>query len=474
MSLLHSEYRDRLAHWQRVLASDFYRPLESIQFDGFTTMRHLTPGQAAQGPFCPMEEGTAWGHTWEYMWCRADITLPEAAADKTVAMELDLGGEATLFVNGKAFGTRRAEWVSVPHHYICDNILTHCAQPGERFSLLFEVYAGHYFPDVGGCSTGPVLPGTLQDPAAEGCRSRMGRNTFGIWNENAYQLWMDVSTLSMLMDELPEDSLRASQIADGLERYTRIVDFEQPAETRDECYRQARASLRPLLECHNGSTAPLMAAVGNSHLDLAWLWPMQETHRKTARTFAAQLRLLEQYPEYRYIQSQPAAYEMCREHYPELYERIRSAVRSGRWIAEGAMYVEPDTNIPSGEALVRQLVFGKRFYRDELGIDSQVLWLPDTFGYSAVLPQLLAGCGVRYLVTQKIFWSYNEGDPFPYHYFNWKGMDGSQVVSFLPTNYTYRTDPKELCGVWKKRVQKRHLEDFLIPFGYATLKGCPR
>ena len=215
MSLLHSEYRDRLAHWQRVLASDFYRPLESIQFDGFTTIRHLTPGQAAQGPFCPMEEGTAWGHTWEYMWCRADITLPEAAADKTVAMELDLGGEATLFVNGKAFGTRRAEWVSVPHHYICDNILTHCAQPGERFSLLFEVYAGHYFPDVGGCSTGPVLPGTLQDPAAEGCRSRMGRNTFGIWNENAYQLWMDVSTLSMLMDELPEDSLRASQIADG-------------------------------------------------------------------------------------------------------------------------------------------------------------------------------------------------------------------------------------------------------------------
>lgn len=121
-----------------------------------------------------MEEGTAWGHTWEYMWCRADITLPEAAADKTVAMELDLGGEATLFVNGKAFGTRRAEWVSVPHHYICDNILTHCAQPGERFSLLFEVYAGHYFPDVGGCSTGPVLPGTLQDPAAEGCRSPDG------------------------------------------------------------------------------------------------------------------------------------------------------------------------------------------------------------------------------------------------------------------------------------------------------------
>ena len=473
MSLLHSEYRDRLAHWQRVLAEDFYRPLEPIRFEGFFTMEHLTPQQAARRAFSPVEEGTAWGRTWEYLWCRAEISLPEQTAGKAVAMALDLGGEATLFVNGRAFGTRRAEWVSVPHHYICDNVLTRRARPGERFSLLFEVYAGHYFPDVGGCSTGPVLPGTLGDPAEEGRRCRMGRSTFGIWNEDAYQLWMDVSTLSMLMDELPEDSLRASQIADGLEAYTRIVDFEQPAGARDESYRKARAALRPLLACRNGSTAPRMAAIGNSHLDLAWLWPMQETHRKTARTFAAQLRLLEQYPEYRYLQSQPAAYEMCREHYPELYGRIREAIQSGRWIAEGAMYVEPDTNIPSGEALVRQLVLGKRFYREEFGVDSRVLWLPDTFGYSAVLPQLLAGCGVRYLVTQKIFWSYNEGDPFPYHYFNWKGMDGSQVVSFLPTNYTYRTDPQELCGVWRNRVQKRHLEDFLIPFGYGDGGGGP-
>ena len=203
------------------------------------------------------------------------------------------------------------------------------------------------------------------------------------------------------------------------------MDFEQPPEARDESYRAARAALRPLMECRNGSTAPRMSAIGNAHLDLAWLWPMQETHRKTARTFAAQLRLLDQYPDYRFLQSQPAAYEMCRDHYPELYERIRTAIKAGRWIAEGAMYVEPDTNIPSGESLVRQLVFGKRFYRQELGVDSRMLWLPDTFGYSAALPQLLGQCGVRYLVTQKIFWSYNEGDPFPYHYFTWKGMDGS-------------------------------------------------
>lgn len=473
MALLHSEYKDRLAHWRRVLAADLYRPLGEIQFEGFFTMQHLTPGEAAQGEFHPLVEGVPWGHTWEYLWCRACVTVPEEAQGQTVAMNLDLGGEATLFVNGQAFGTRRAGWVGVPHHFICDNVLTWCAGAGERFELLFEVYAGHYYPDVGECATGPVLPGTLEDPAEEGQRTRLGRSTFGVWNEDAYQLWLDVSTLSMLMDELPEDSLRAAKIAGGLERYTQIVDFEQPPAARDESYRAARAALRPLLESRNGSTAPRMAAFGNAHLDLAWLWPMQETHRKTARTFAAQLRLLEQYPEYLYLQSQPAAYEMCRTHYPELYERIRRAVKEGRWIAEGAMYVEPDTNMPSGEALVRQLVFGKRFYREELGVESRLLWLPDTFGYSAVLPQLLAACGVRYLVTQKIFWSYNEGDAFPYHYFTWKGMDGSTVTSFLPTSYTYRTDPAELCGVWKNRVQKRHLEDFLIPFGYGDGGGGP-
>ncbi|MCI6041354.1 MAG: glycosyl hydrolase-related protein [Clostridiales bacterium] len=473
MPLMHSEYTSRLAHWQRVLAEDFYQPLEVLRFEGFYTMEYLTPEQAAKGPFAPVPEGLRWGKTWEYMWLRTQIVLPAAAEGEAIVLSLDAGGEATLFVNGEPFGTRRAEWVETPHHYICDNVLTQCGRAGERYELLLEVYAGHFFPDVGGCTTGPVLPGTMTDPKEEGRRAVVGRSTFGVWNEDAYQLWLDVSTLTMLMNELPEDSLRAAKIADGIEAYTRMVDFEQPAAERRADYRRARELLRPLMACQNGSTAPRMAAVGNAHLDLAWLWPMQETRRKTARTFAAQLRLLERYPEYRYIQSQPAAYEMCREHYPALYARICEAVREGRWIAEGAMYVEPDTNMPSGEALIRQLVFGKRFYRETFGVDSRLLWLPDTFGYSAVLPQLLRGCGVDYLVTQKIFWSYNEGDPFPFHYFAWKGMDGSTVTSFLPTSYTYRTDPKELCGVWRSRVQKRDLEDFLIPFGYGDGGGGP-
>ncbi len=218
---------------------------------------------------------------------------------------------------------------------------------------------------------------------------------------------------------------------------------------------------------------PVFYAVGNAHLDLAWLWPIAETGRKTARTFAAQLRLIEEYPEYKFIQSQPAEYEMCRKLYPELFERIKAAVKKGQWIAEGAMWVEPDTNMASGEALIRQLLYGKQYYKDVFDVDSEVLWLPDTFGYTGALPQILKGCKVNYLVTQKIFWSYNEGEQFPYHYFNWEGIDGSRIVSFLPTSYTYKTNPKQLEEVWKNRSQLQDLDAFLLPFGYGDGGGGP-
>ncbi len=473
MGIMSREFADRLSHWERTLKADFYLPLGTLDLKGYTTMAHISPEEAAKGSFCPVSQGYAWGHTWEYMWLQSEIRLPQAAAGHTIVMSLDLGGEATLFVNGQAFGTRRAEWITEPHHYVVDNFLTRNGVADERYSLLFEAYAGHFFPEVGGCATGPVLPGSFLDPKTEGKRAVIGSNTYGIWNEEAYQLWLDVSMLSMLFNELNDDSLRKSHIADALEKFTLMVDFEQQLDGRIKDYRAAREMLKPYMAANNGATVAKMYAIGNAHLDLCWLWPQKETHRKTARTFAQQLRLLDKYPEYKFIQSQPAAYEMCREYYPELYRRIKEKVKEGRWIAEGAMYVEPDTNMASGEALIRQLVYGKAFYKDELGVDSQLLWLPDTFGYTAALPQILKGCHVDYLVTQKIFWSYNEGDQFPYHYFNWKGMDGSEVVSFLPTSYTYRTDPKELCQVWHSRVQKRDLDDFLIPFGYGDGGGGP-
>ncbi|MCR5657075.1 MAG: alpha-mannosidase [Butyrivibrio sp.] len=475
MNVMHSEWRGRIAHWMRTLKDDFYEPIGEFNWEAARTMEELPFDQLDCLEFNPVDTGYTWGNLWEYCWFRSSITLPESAEGKRIVMKLSPGGESTLFVNGKSFGTHRAEWVWVPHHYIEDNVLTTCGKAGEKFDVLMETYAGHYVPEApdGGCATGPVLPGAYEDPAIEGERRTLGTCTFGIWNEDAYQLYMDVDTLNQLLGTLDETSLRAAKLAKGLQKFSLIADFEQDKEKRIESYKAAREALKPYLEAVNGSTMPIYYGVGNSHLDLAWLWPMQETYRKTARTFAAQLRLLEQYPQYKYLQSQPAAYEMCKKYYPELFERIKTAIKGGQWIAEGAMWVEPDTNMASGEALIRQLLYGKQYYKDELGVDSVVLWLPDTFGYTAALPQILKGCGVKYLVTQKIFWSYNEGDTFPYHYFTWEGMDGSKITAFLPTSYTYRTDPSQLSEVWKGRSQAQDLDAFLLPYGYGDGGGGP-
>ena len=475
MKYMHSEWKGRLQHWIHTLKQDLYLPLGPIEVEGFRTMEHLPLEEAQKGNFEPMPVGTEWGHVYEYCWLRGKVTLPEEAKGKRIAMDLSSAGEMTVFVDGRSFGTYRAGWVDVPHHYIVDNYLTDCGEPGTTYDLMVEAYAGHFYPEspLGGCATGPVLPGSYQDPAVEGKRAKIGNMTFGVWNEDAYQLLMDLETLRMLCEQVDPEGLRADKISGALEKATLIIDFEQPLDARIESYKAAREALRPVMEAKNGSTAPVFYAVGNAHLDLAWLWPMAETHRKTSRTFAAQLRMIDQYPDYKYIQSQPAGYVMCRDHYPELYARIKEAAKKGQWIPEGAMWVEPDTNMTSGESLVRQVIHGKRFYKDEFDVDSVVLWLPDTFGYSAALPQILKSCGVKYLVTQKIFWSYNEGDQFPYHYFTWQGADGSEIDTFLPTSYTYRTDPKEICETWNKRVQKRGLDAFLFPYGYGDGGGGP-
>ena len=475
MKYMHSEWQKRLELWLYTLRQDFYRPLGPIEVEAFFTMDELTQEEALRHSFQPLTPGTAWGKSYEYCWMRSKITLPEAAAGKRIAMNLVTGGETTVFVDGKSFGTYRAGWLNVPHHYIVDNWLTECGEPGRSYDLLLEAYAGHFYPEspVSSCATGPVLPGSFQDPKVEGQRTTLGEMTFGVWNEDAYQLYMDMETLRLLGDQVDPESLRADKIATALEQATLAVDFEQELEARTENYRAARVLLKPALDAENGSSAPAFYCIGNAHIDLAWLWPMEETYRKTSRTFAAQLRMIDEYPEYKFLQSQPAAYVMCREHYPELYERIRKAIKKGQWIAEGAMWVEPDTNMTSGESLVRQVLHGKRFFKEELGVDSELLWLPDTFGYSAALPQILRSCGVKYLVTQKIFWSYNEGDQFPYHYFTWQGVDGSKIETFLPTSYTYRTDPEEMVSTWNKRVQKRSLDSFLIPYGYGDGGGGP-
>lgn len=472
---MNAEQSEQLVLLLTALQRDFYHPLGDIALRGFTAEAALTLAQAEAQPCQPLPEGSVWGAPWRYAWMFGQFALPEAARDERIVLSLNPGGESTLFVNGEPFGTRRAEWVICPHHYRVDQQITQSGVPGESYTLALEAYAGHPVPvsPNGHCATGPIFPGEDADFVGEPKPATVGANTFGLWNEEAYQLWLDLDTLGDVWLTQPEASYLRDRVAAALCDVLDTLDVEIPLPERRAAYCLARERLAPVMAAHNGTFAPTVTVMGNSHLDVAWLWPLEETRRKTARTFAQQLRLLQEYPEAMFLQSQCVLYELCRVHYPAVFERIREAIRRGQWIAEGAMWLEPDTNMVGGEALIRQFVYGKRYYREVLGVDSRVAWLPDTFGYTAALPQILRGCDVDGLTTQKIFWSYNDAERFPHHAFRWQGMDGSEVQCYLHMNYESRVNAATLVKRWAELVEHDDSGAFFQPFGYGDGGGGP-
>ena len=277
MDIMHSEWKVRIENWIAVLKQELYQPIGEISWEAQKTKEYLTPEQALAGSFEPVAPGYTWGDVWEYCWFKGSVQIPEGAEGKRIVMDLKPGGESTLFVNGEAFGTYRADWILTDHHYMVDNYLTRNAKAGDRYDILMETYAGHHYATAGGgCYTGPVLPDANQfaDPLKPGARRTLGKCTYGIWNEEAYQLYMDVDTIYRLLGVLDDTSLRASKICDALEEFTLIVDFELDREARNAAYVKAREALRPVMEAVNGTSAPVFYAVGNAHLDLAWCWPL--------------------------------------------------------------------------------------------------------------------------------------------------------------------------------------------------------
>ena len=204
-----------------------------------------------------------------------------------------------------------------------------------------------------------------------------------------------------------------------------------------ESMQAARAALAKLLARENDTIELQYSSIGHSHLDLIFLWPERETIRKGARTYSTALYLMEKYPFYKFGCSQPQIYVWMREYYPSIYKRIRERVKEGRWECQGCFWVEMDTNLPAGESLVRQILYGKRFFMDEFGKEMKVGFLPDVFGYSAALPQLLVKSGTPYFMTQKL--SMNDTNRFPRHTFLWKGIDGSEVLTHMLPEDSYNS-----------------------------------
>ena len=457
------QWNDRLRIWAEQFPKHYYRKYAPMPVSYFTTMEHLPFEKAVEGPFVSAPVGTKWGKKWEYGWFHTQIVIPSELEGERVVFTLNTAEEMLVWVNGAEAGA-----IDKKHRFIT---LSRSAIGGTVYDIYAECYAGH---GVRNEDAGPVAWGEETVPEPASCQVTVGESAFGVWNEAVFQVAMDYLTLYSLVRKLPEKSLRTMKIVEGLKQFTYIADFELPEPEMTASILEAGKVLKLLLECKNGSTAPDYTVFGQSHLDLAWLWPVEETMRKSARTYSNQLALMEEYEDYHFLLCEPPILEWLKELYPNVYRKVRQKIAEGKFYPEGALWVESDTNIPSGESLIRQFVRGKRWFRKELGVDTQMAWMPDTFGFSAALPQIMKKCRVPYFATQKLIRQDPEAEPFPYNIFWWEGLDGSKVLShtFKKNNANFQAG--DLITRWEEdRVQQENIDGLMFPFGFGDGGGGP-
>lgn len=270
-----------------------------------------------------------------------------------------------------------------------------------------------------------------------------------------------------------------------LEIACNLIDFRSCKSA--EFYKSVNDAVKYLKEEYYGKVCgnsdAVVSYIGHTHIDVAWLWTLAQTREKAQRSFSNMLSLMERYPEFIFMSSQPQLYEYFKEEQPELYEKIKEYVKAGRWEVEGAMWLEADCNLSSGESLIRQILHGKRFMKDEFGVESKILWLPDVFGYSAALPQILKKTGVEKFVTSKISW--NETNKMPYDSFMWQGIDGSEIFTYfltaqphedykkgvIYTTYNGTCDPTMTLGTWERYQQKNYSSEVIVTLGFGDGGG---
>ncbi len=273
--------------------------------------------------------------------------------------------------------------------------------------------------------------------------------------------------------QLSADPRRRPLLEAAVEATLLAVDLTLPAaQLRVEAAHARRLLRRQLAAIAPDPEAGRVFAVGHTHIDTAWLWPLRETVRKCGRTFSTACRLMERYPDFHFACSQPQLYQYTQEHFPGLYRQIKKWVKTGRWETTGAMWVECDCNAPSGESLIRQMLHGLDFFRREFGTRPKSCWLPDVFGYPASLPEILAGCGVEYFYTYKLHWQAR--NPFPDHLFRWRGLDGAEVLAHVVNHvwgYNNYLKPEHLLKGWEIYAQKAEYPEVIFPFGFGDGGG---
>lgn len=456
---------------RRIEELEQYRYRDMIGLEQFAAAED-TSGQV--NPACP-EDTQDWfslktGDTWKgrdrYLWMKKEIQIPAEWKGRKVVGIFDFGNtgggnnsgfESMLYVNGRMY-----QGVDVNHKEVFfDDALC-----GAAVDLTFRLWSG---------LEGGGLPKEQEH--------RIARADLAWLDEKADDFYYMASMVRQTLDILDENDPVRHELCKALDSACHCIDWSRPGSGAFyESLHQADDFLNESIDAMDKHSLVNVYCVGHTHIDVAWLWRLKHTREKCSRSFSTVFRLMELYPEYVFLQTQPQLYEYMKEEFPEIYENIRQKVKEGRWEADGAMWVEADCNLTSGESLTRQILLGSRFFKDEFGKEVEYLWLPDVFGYSWALPQILKKAGIHTFMTTKISW--NQYNRMPHDTFWWKGIDGSEVLTHFITTpepwaersswfYTYngKLFPRTVQGVWDAYSEKKMNKDLLISFGFGDGGG---
>ena len=457
----------KLENLKNHLASQMF-----VTVDSLTMGMHRTHEQLFHPPksgYTPAIKGDTWGSEKEYCWFKGTYTIPEHLSHRQLFL-FPLTGfrEALLFVDGMPCGifNKKITNHNFGGHYSI--MISPGAAIGDTLEIALEAYAGHNF--VG---TQPFIeePRILFD-------YKIDDFLICTKDELICDLYFNLRTVMELINTTKDDFRQAELMNCLMDCHTILFYAHEYIERAlyRERLSQANELLKQALSVSNGENPPMVSIIGHSHMDTAWLWELDETIKKCARTYSNALSLMDQYPEYKFIQSSAYHGEWIRRHYPQLFDKIKAAVATGRYEPNGGVWVECDCNITSGEFMIRQFLWGQQFTREHFNYTSNVFWLPDTFGYSAAIPQIMKGCKVDYFLTTKIDW--NDTNQFPFDTFYWKGMDGTTVFSHFNRTHMfpspdhinqtiYGTDTHQ--GIAQKGVSNKRL----LAFGLGDGGGGP-
>ena len=331
-----------------------------------------------------------------------------------------------------------------------------------------EYYAHHYVIGTQPFETNPNKEYRITYHSVDIC----------VKNEDVWDAYFNLQIANQMAEGMSKNSFRRAELVNTLEQIHDIVYYDYDNVDRDAFVAALHAAnrlLQEVLATKNSDSAPYAGLIGHSHMDTAWLWDIKETIKKCARTYSNQMNLMDQYPDYKFVQSSAYHAVLMKENYPDLFEAMKQQVAAGRYEPNGAVYIECVCNIPSGEAMVRQFLWGQRYTREYFDYTSDTFWLPDTFGYSASLPQIMRGCKVKYFLTTKLNWG--DTTEFPYDTFYWKGIDGSEV--FVHFNKTHTgPEPKNMLkhvfGEGKDSIKEKRVTNMrLLSYGEGDGGGGP-